>query len=221
MRIESGALIMQRDAYSAMPCQGFHVMQRHQIGRSWVCFFFLTDPIPESATESLPDSVVWVLLGWESVFSALPPTGQSILAVIWLLLVPLWASFWLVPLSGGVTVMLGTEPSSGPTLLGVDGPDFGDRRTSTEADFRARPIPKPGLTGEPEGETWSGPENLLIRSLTLPARCRFVLRDRLVEVFLRLDAQAWSASSPLVVWWGLSGDLVGEDSGVRWKRWTQ
>lgn len=45
--------------------------------------FFLTDPIPESANESLPESVVRVLLvGCESAFPALPPTGQSILTAI-------------------------------------------------------------------------------------------------------------------------------------------
>lgn len=45
--------------------------------------FLLTDPMPESATESLPESVVCVFpLGSELVFFKLPPTGQSILAEI-------------------------------------------------------------------------------------------------------------------------------------------
>lgn len=39
-------------------------------------FFVLTDPMPESATESPPECVVCVLLlGFESVFAVLPPTG--------------------------------------------------------------------------------------------------------------------------------------------------
>lgn len=167
-------------------------------------FFFplLTDPMPESATESLPESVVCVLLfASESVFSALPPTGQLILAVIWLVLVPIWAnaaSFWLVSLNGGVTVMLGTGLSSCPLMLGEEGLDL------------TCPVPEEGLCGEPEEETWSGPENLLIRFLTLPDLCRF---DLPAAGFFWLDLQACSASSSLVVWWGLSGDWEGKDSG--------
>lgn len=190
------------------------------------CRDLLTDPMPESATESLPESGVCVLLlGNESVFSLLPPTGQSILAVIWLVLVPLWgdsALFWLLSLNGGVTVMLGTETSSWPTLLDVDGLDwdFGDSRASTEADFRTRPVPKERPWRELVEEVRSGPENLLIRSLTLPLRCRFVLRDGPVDVFLWLALKACSASSSLVDWWGLSGDWEGEHSGACWKRWT-
>lgn len=52
--------------------------------------FLLTDPMSESATESLPESVVCVLfLGFESVFSASPPTGKLILAAVWLILLSL------------------------------------------------------------------------------------------------------------------------------------
>lgn len=96
MRIANGALIMQGDAFkkAAVPCccavltqrrcRDVRFMQGRRSGRP-----LLTDPMPESATESLPESVVCVfLLGSESVFPALPPTGQSILAVILLLTVP-------------------------------------------------------------------------------------------------------------------------------------
>lgn len=96
-------------------------------------FFVLTDPMPESATESLPECVVCVLLlGFESVFTVLPPTGQSILAEIWFVTVFFWAdpgSAWVDSVNGGVTVMLGiglstslnTGLSTSSKLLGVDG----------------------------------------------------------------------------------------------------
>lgn len=219
MRIENGALIMQQDALKkpAVPCCRAVFMQSSPFHArtSNRSFFLLTDPMPESATESLPESVVCVFpFVSEPVFSVLPPTGQSILAVIWLVLAPVWADsvpFWLVPLIGGVTVMLGTGLSSRLTLLGVVGVDldFGDSRAEE------------GLCGDPGEDTWSGPENLLIRFLTLPARCRFELRDSPAGGLLWPAPKACSASSLLAVWWRLSGDWEEEDSGACWKRWTQ
>lgn len=194
------------------------------VGQEFVSL--LTDPMPESATESLPESVVSVLFpGFKSVFSVPPPTGQSILAVIWLVLVSLWADwspFWVLPLDGGVTVMLGTELSPGPMLLVVNGLDldFGDSRASTDLDFGTSPMPEEGLCVDPEEETRSVPENLLIRSLMLLARYRFELRDRPVDAFLWPALQG-SASSTLVVLQKLSGDLEEVDSGECCKRWTQ
>lgn len=65
--------------------QRFAFMQGHLNGQ------LLTDPMPESATESRPESMVCVLLLCsESVFSALSPTGQLILVVILLVLVTCW-----------------------------------------------------------------------------------------------------------------------------------
>lgn len=174
----------------------------------------LTDPMPESATESLPESGVRVWL----VFTALPSTGQSILAVIWLVLVSVCvepASFWLVSMTDGVTVILGTGLSYCPTLLGEEGLDFGDSR----ATF---PAPEEGLWGDLEEESWSGPENLLIRSLMLPVRRRLEPQDRPFKSRLFEPAlQACSASSLLVVWWELSDDWEEVTCGAGWKRWTQ
>lgn len=176
----------------------------------------LTDPEPESATESLPESGVRVWL----VFTALPSTGQSLLAVIWLVLVSVCvepASFWLVSMTDGVTVILGTGLSYCPTLLGEEGLDldFGDSRAT-------RPAPEEGLWGDLEEESWSGPENLLIRSLMLPVRRRLEPQDRPFKSRLFEPAlQACSASSLLVVWWELSDDWEEVTCGAGWKRWTQ
>lgn len=69
---------------------------------------FLTDPMPESAMESPPQSVACVLLfAGETIFSRSPSTGQSILAVIWVVF-KLLSMDWNSSFSGGVTVMLGT-----------------------------------------------------------------------------------------------------------------
>lgn len=49
--------------------------------------------------------------------------------------------------------------------------DFGDTSASVEVDFDIFPVPETGL------------ENLSIKSLMLPARCRFELRDGPAEDF--------------------------------------
>lgn len=74
--------------------------------------------------------------------------------------------------------MPGTGLSSCPALLGVVGLilDFGDPSASGKADFGD---PEEGLSG---AEVFSGPENLLIRSLMLPERRRFEL-DRTADGF--------------------------------------
>lgn len=139
----------------------------------------LTDPMPESATESLESTLGCVfgngssmlavqLLCDESVVLAVPasvspPTGQSTLAVIGLFLVSLY---------GGVTVILGTGLSTPPILLSVDGAETWL--------IPNNPAEEEGLLGE----SWSEPENLLIRSFTLPALCKYELRDRPAAAFL-------------------------------------
>lgn len=181
------------------------------VGRS--VFGFLTDPMPESATESLQESVVCVLLlASESVFSVLPPAGQSILAVIWLVL--------LVSLNAGVTVMLGTRLSSCPLSAGMDGLDLDieDWRTKLEENFGTCPVPEEVLCNKPKEELWSGPENLVIKFLILLARCRYELRERPEGGFFSLALLPCSASSLLVVWWELSGEWEEEDSDAWWKR---
>lgn len=176
----------------------------------------LTDPMPESLPESL---VCVLLLASESVFTAVPPTGQSILALIWLDLVPLWAdsASWLVPLFGGVTVMFGSE-LNWPKIFGVDWLSLysGYFVASEEILFLTRPSPGQEISGGPKEGSWSEAENLLIRSLMLPARCRFELRERPEAGPFRLSPQACSASSSR-----LSDDAGGDDSGLCWKRRTQ
>lgn len=94
MQIENGALIvhlknLQCHIDGSSSCRGDAetcVMQGHSNVFSRFLVFFpslLTEPMPESATDSLPESVACVLFpGCESVFSVPPPTGQSILAPI-------------------------------------------------------------------------------------------------------------------------------------------
>lgn len=176
MRLSKPAMPCSHAIFTQCSCRAFCSCKDIKTAGQEYFFLFrsLTDPIPESATESLP-VFVWLL------DSAPSPGGKLILDVIWVVLEPFWTGptpFWMVSLKGGVTLMLGIELPSWLALIGVDGLDFEDSRASIEADFWTRSAPIIGLCGEPEGETWwSGPENLVIRSLMLPARCT-VLRVR-------------------------------------------
>lgn len=228
VRMEHAAFIMQEDALKkpAGPCRQAALTRWRRLmfhARSSIRTL-LTNPTPES----FPDSVVWaLLLGSESVFSTLPPTGQSILATILLVSGLLWADRdkFRVLRNRGVTVMLGSTPWSRPTLSSAKSEalnvDLGDPRASPGVNFGTWAVPDEGFCRGPEDETWSGPENLLIRSLTLLARCKLDFWDRPVAGFLWLALKACTVSSLLVVWWGLSGECGEEDPGACWKEWTQ
>lgn len=92
MQIDNGALIaylknLQCHIDGSSSCRGdaeMCVMEGHSNGLSgfFFCPSLLTEPMPESATDSLPESVACVLFpGCEAVFSVPLPMGQSVLAL--------------------------------------------------------------------------------------------------------------------------------------------